>query len=219
MIKIWSNTIAHLFLIALPPKIKEQNFTALWFKLMLRPPKPSLIDFLAQPETKPAREYSEGHIIQKPLPQGEHSQLRQKLIAALNLGLENDKIALALPELRCTFGDRSIVPDIAVFTWPRIPITKQGTIANQFETAPDWLIEILSPNQSTTRVTSKILHAIQNGTQLGWLIDPSERLILVFYPNQSPIAVQMSEARIPAPNFATTVSLTTQQIFAWLTFS
>jgi Uma2 family endonuclease len=33
-----------------------------------------------------------------------------------------DGKAFALPELRCTFGNRSTVPDIAIFTWNRIPL-------------------------------------------------------------------------------------------------
>ena len=40
------------------------------------PPKPiTLEDFLAQPETKPASEYLDGKISQKPMPQGEHSRI------------------------------------------------------------------------------------------------------------------------------------------------
>jgi Uma2 family endonuclease len=38
------------------------------------PSKPITLDkFLQQPETKPASEYIDGHIIQKPMPQGQHS--------------------------------------------------------------------------------------------------------------------------------------------------
>ncbi|MGA0201309.1 MAG: Uma2 family endonuclease, partial [Prochlorotrichaceae cyanobacterium] len=77
--------------------------------------------FLALPETKPASEFIDGQIFQKPMPQGQHSRLQQKLTAAINLITEDTHIALALPELRCTFGGRSTVPDIAVFTWDRLP--------------------------------------------------------------------------------------------------
>ena len=33
---------------------------------------------------------------------------------------EDAKIAYAFPELRCTFGGRSIIPDIAIYKWERI---------------------------------------------------------------------------------------------------
>lgn len=38
--------------------------------------KTSLEDFLQLPETKPASEYIDGRIYQKPMPQGEHSTLQ-----------------------------------------------------------------------------------------------------------------------------------------------
>jgi len=97
----------------------------------------TLDEFLKLPETKPASEYINGQIIQKPMPQGKHSQLQGKLITAINQVVEARKIAIAFPELRCTFGGRSIVPDVAVFAWERIPLDENGDIANVFEAAPD----------------------------------------------------------------------------------
>ncbi len=35
----------------------------------------TLNEFLLLPETKPAREFIDGQIIQKPMPQGEHSRI------------------------------------------------------------------------------------------------------------------------------------------------
>jgi Uma2 family endonuclease len=86
------------------------------------------------------------------MPQGQHSRIQQKLTATINTVVEDAQIALALPELHCTFGDRSIVPDIAVFTWERIPTNEDGAIANIFAAHPDWAIEILSPDQSVAGV-------------------------------------------------------------------
>ena len=155
------------------------------------PTKPLTLDeFLKLPETKPASEFIDGQIIQKPMPQGKHSKLQGRLVAVINDIAEKPLIALALPELRCTFGGRSIVPDIAVFAWSRIPLDEQGDIANVFATHPDWTIEILSPEQSSNRVIGNILYCLQHGCQLGWLIDPSDRSILVFLPNQQPELLQ-----------------------------
>lgn len=75
----------------------------------------ALAEFLRLPETRPASEYIDGRIIQKPMPQGQHSRIQQKLTNAINTITEDGQVALALPELRCTFGDRSIVPDIALY--------------------------------------------------------------------------------------------------------
>jgi Uma2 family endonuclease len=75
----------------------------------------SLEAFLELPETKPASEFMHGEIIQKPMPQGEHSRLQAKFCTTIDEVAEAPKIAYTFPELRCTFGGASIVPDVAVF--------------------------------------------------------------------------------------------------------
>ncbi|MFN5837547.1 MAG: Uma2 family endonuclease, partial [Pseudanabaena sp.] len=67
--------------------------------------KPITIDkFLQLPETKPASEFIHGQIIQKPIPQGEHSLLQGTLCETINQIAKSQKIAKAFPELRCVFG-------------------------------------------------------------------------------------------------------------------
>jgi Uma2 family endonuclease len=181
------------------------------------PPKPlTLEEFLAIPETKPASEYINGKIIQKPMPQGEHSTIQGELIIALNGSLKPSKTARAFPELRCTFGGRSTVPDVAVFTWDRIPRKDNGGIANVFNIAPDWTIEILSPDQSHTRVIRNILHCLDHGTQLGWLIDPSEQSIFAYSPRQQPAFFEDVNTVLPVPDFAQSFQLTLGELFGWL---
>lgn len=97
----------------------------------------TLQEFLQQPETKPANEYINGEIIQKPMPKRRHSRLQGKLCTAINQVLEEQKIAYAFPELRCSFETRSIVPDIAIFQWERIPFTAEGNVPDNFNLAPD----------------------------------------------------------------------------------
>ncbi|MEM8808125.1 MAG: Uma2 family endonuclease, partial [Cyanobacteria bacterium P01_G01_bin.38] len=75
----------------------------------------TLAEFLELPETKPANEYINGQVIQKPMPEGKHSKLQGKLVSVINTITEQPHIALALPELCFTFNGRSIVPDVSVF--------------------------------------------------------------------------------------------------------
>jgi Uma2 family endonuclease len=182
------------------------------------PPKAALTleDFLKLPEIKPAREFINGKVIQKPMPQGKHSRVQQKLSATVNGITEEPRIASALPELRCTFGGRSIIPDVAVFTWDRIPTREDGDIANSFEAAPDWSIEILSPGQSVTRVTSNLLHCLDYGCQMGWLIDPAERLVIAYPPNQKPNYYEKPQDCLPVPEFASELQITIDILFGWL---
>jgi Uma2 family endonuclease len=170
--------------------------------------------FLKLPETQPASEFIKGRIYQKSMPQGKHSRLQLKFCETVDRVAETPQIALAFPELRCTFGGRSIVPDATVFAWDRIPFDANGEVANAFEIHPDWTVEILSPDPKATKAISNILHCLKFGTHLGWLIDPDERLILAFIPGQEPIELTGRD-RLPIPEFLT-LDLTVEQVFEWL---
>jgi Uma2 family endonuclease len=176
----------------------------------------TLSEFLKLPETKPASEYINGQIIQKPMPQGKHSKLQGKLVTAIKEVVEVQRIALAFPELRCTFGGRSIVPDVAVFAWERIPLDQNGDVANVFKAAPDWTIEILSPDQSQTKVTGNILHCLKHGSRLGWLIDPAVRSVLVYPTGQQPELLQKVGDVLPVPDLVEGLQLTVGDLFEWL---
>jgi Uma2 family endonuclease len=176
----------------------------------------TLDEFLQLPETKPASEFIDGQIIQKPMPQGKHSTVQGDLVPAVNTALKPQRIARAYPELRCTFGGRSTVPDVTVFTWERIPRDENGEVANTFAIAPDWTIEILSPHQSQTKVVRNILHCLAHGTQMGWLIDPEEKLVFVYFADRTIAVFEEPGDRIPVPSFAESFNLTVGQLFSWL---
>ena len=177
----------------------------------------TLDEFLKLPETKPASEFINGEIIQKPMPQGEHSLLQIKLCTTINQVAETQKIAYAFPELRCTFGGDTIVPDIAVFRWDRIPKTASGKINNCFEIHPDWVIEILSPEQQQKKVLTKLLHCSRNGTELVWLMNPEEESVLAVFPGQK-IDLYDGEDQLPIVE-GVNLELTVKEVFSWLSFS
>jgi Uma2 family endonuclease len=176
----------------------------------------TLANFLALPETKPASEFIDGEISQKPMPKGKHSIVQRELTFTIDRPLTAQKLARAFPELRCSFGGRSIVPDITIFKTDRIPRDPDGTVANDFDIAPDWTIEILSPDQSQTKVVKNIVHCLKNGTTIGWLIDPADRTIFAYYPNGTMEIFDAPEAQLPVPEFAQSVELTVGDIFGWL---
>lgn len=195
------------FLETKPMKAPIQKISALTLK-----------EFLELPETKPASEYIDGKVQQKPMPQGKHSRLQTCLSTAINREGEPKKLALALTELRCTFAGRSIVPDIAVFEWQNIPLDNNGQIANRFKIAPDWTIEILSPEQSANRVIRKILFCLQNGTKLGYLVDTDDQSVTVFQPNQLP-EIKEKQDILPVLNVLQNCQLKVEDIFNWLNFT
>lgn len=181
------------------------------------PVKPiTLKEFLKLPETKPACEFIDGEIIQKPMPQGKHSTVQLDLGSAINLALKPQKIARAYSELRCNFGDRSVIPDISIFTWERIPRDKDGKVSNLFESAPNWVIEILSPDQNQTKVIRNILYCLDHGTEMGWLLDPDEELVFVYFSDRTIAVFENKSDRLPVPSFAESFQLTVGELFSWL---
>lgn len=173
----------------------------------------TLEEFLQLPETEPASEYINGKIIQKPMPKGRHSRLQGKLCSVINQVTEEPKIAYAFPELRCTFGGRSIIPDVAIFQWQRIPFNAEGQVPDDFRLPPDWTIEILSPEQMPNKVIGNILHCLSYGCRLGWFVDPDDASVLTFLPGQQPEL--QGQVLLPVLE-EIELELTAEQIFGWL---
>jgi Uma2 family endonuclease len=168
----------------------------------------TLQDFLQRPniEASPAWEFINGETIQKNMPTIDHSILQKRLVAAIdatNSGYE------AFPELRCVLKTNSVVPDIAIIRRDRLPPSNQPIVG-----APDWLIEILSPDQSTTKLIEKIQICLNEGTQLGWLIDSTEQVVIVLRPNQSLVFLRQGDMLPILENIP--LVLTVNQIFGWL---
>jgi Uma2 family endonuclease len=176
----------------------------------------TLEEFLELADTKPASEFLNKQIIQKPMPQGEHSRLQVKLCTNINQVIEALKIGYTFSELRCVFGGSAIVPDVCIFRWERIPRQPSGRIANRFEVHPDWAIEILSPEQQYKKVLAKLLHCAEYGTELGWLIDPEDESILVVHSDRRIQELKNSEL-LPILT-GIDLELSVQQVFSWLSF-
>ncbi|MBF2058439.1 MAG: Uma2 family endonuclease [Cyanobacterium sp. T60_A2020_053] len=177
----------------------------------------SLEEFLQTPETKPAQEFFDNKITTKPMPQGKHSIIQAELTTTLNSFLKPKKIGFAFPELRCTFGGKSIVPDIVVLTYEHIPKDENGDIANIVSSAPDWMIEILSPAQSQSLIIKKILHCLDSGCELAWIIDGEQKTIFAYSPEKVKAFDSDSDV-LPVPNFMSDFQLTLGDIFGWLNF-
>ena len=175
----------------------------------------SLEAFLQGPETRPYTEYVNGQVIQKPMPQGAHSLLQIRLGMAINgVGLPQ-KLAYGFTELRCTFGGRSVVPDLCIFRWDRIPRTPEGRIANRVERVPDWVVEILSPDQSPNQVMEKVIFCLRQGGELGWLIDPQDESVMILQGDRLPV-IQTGPDPLTVLPCLPQLQLSAQELFSWL---
>ena len=101
-----------------------------------------------------------------------------------------------------------------VLPWSNIPFNDQGEPLDDITIAPDWMIEILAPGQRAKRVTSNILYALGFGTTLGWLIDPDDRSVLIFLPQQQPIFCRGSDRLLSLEEIG--LELRAEELFSWL---
>lgn len=51
---------------------------------------------------------------------------------------------------------------------------------------PEFVIELLSPTDRPRITRAKMLEWIENGAQLGWMINPAARTVTIFRPGQEP---------------------------------
>ena len=54
---------------------------------------------------------------------------------------------------------------------------------------PDFIIELLSPSDSVPKAEQKMERWMENGVTLGWLIDPSKKMVYVYQPGREAEAV------------------------------
>jgi Uma2 family endonuclease len=169
-----------------------------------------LAEFLTQPniEASPAWEFINGTARQKNMPTLFHSRLQRNLVNWIN---QNTDRYEAIQELRCIIPPISPVPDIAVIATDRVPQTD-----GPFEAAPDWVVEIRSPDQSILDLQNKILHCLTNGTQLAWLIDIQRQRIWVWQAEELPIVYTGTDilpglAGLPSLSVAAVIALAQQR--------
>jgi len=165
----------------------------------------SLATFLAQAdiEASPAWEFINECSVQKPMPTLFHSRLQRNLVNYINRYTTNYE---AIQELRCIVPPFSPVPDIAV-----IAIARLATEDGPFNGAPDWLIEIRSPDQSTLDLQAKILHCLGHGTALAWLIDIERKQVWVWRGDNLPDICASDD---PLPTLGDLPVLTVDQAIA-----
>jgi Uma2 family endonuclease len=113
-------------------------------------------------------------------PQGQHGWLQGKLAELFIHFAEPLRLARAFTETRVTFDGASLVPDVVVYRWDRIPRTRAGEVANRFTQPPDIAIEIVSPDQSVAEQTERCWWYLAHGVEIALLVNPEERTVVRF---------------------------------------
>ena len=75
-------------------------------------------------------------------------------------------------------------PDAAWVIRSRLEALSDEQKASFLPLCPDFVVELRSPSDSLTGLQAKMQEYIDNGAQLGWLLDPQNRDVYVYRPNQ-----------------------------------
>jgi Uma2 family endonuclease len=143
--------------------------------------KLTLEEFLSLPETKPGSEYVAGEVVQKSIPTTDHTIIQRLLSFVFTLFLREHPIADGGTEWRCIFGtpghELARLPDFALVLRERL----RGVRGDEpFRGAPDFAVEILSPDDRMSDALEKVRLYLENGVRLVWLIDPRTRTVMVW---------------------------------------
>ncbi|SIO66497.1 Endonuclease, Uma2 family (restriction endonuclease fold) [Singulisphaera sp. GP187] len=175
----------------------------------------TLEEFLALPEEEPSLEFINGRVEAKVSPQKKHGVIESKITESLNRFAEPTFLGMAIPELRCTYAGRSIVPDVVFLLDAQIGTDEQGEIQNETFVPPDLHVEIISPDQTPRLAREKLVHSTSNGCSLGWLIDPEKKWVDVYRPGQPPETLALDgvlEGEPVLPGYRLPVA----EVFGWL---
>ncbi len=177
----------------------------------------TLEQFLALPEIdeKPYLEFIDGKIEAKVSPQTKHSRIQSQLLRSLEDAAEIKRVGLPFPELRCTFGGRSLVPDVVFLLQEHIGLDPDGEYQDEMLRPPDIHIEIVSPGQAVRKNRDRIVFSIAHGCLLGWLIDPERKKVEVHRPGHSVEALS-GEGLLQGDPVLPGYRLALTELFGWL---
>jgi Uma2 family endonuclease len=177
----------------------------------------ALEEFLRLPEEKPALELVAGRVTQKVSPRGPHGRLQfflGHLIA--NFG-ESTRVAAVFTETRVSIAGDSVVPDLIVYRWERVPRDERGDVALDFMTPPDIAVEIISPGQTLRNLEDRCRWYVANGVPVSLLIHPRRRTVTCFRPAVEPETLSDND-RIALDEVLLGFELTVAQLFGALSF-
>jgi Uma2 family endonuclease len=67
-------------------------------------------------------------------------------------------------------------PDIAYWSKERLPVVPVGYV----EVAPDMLVEVLSPSNTSKHIRTKLIEYFAKGVRLVWVIAPEDRTLTIY---------------------------------------
>jgi len=129
-----------------------------------------------------------GEIVIMPPPGGETSYRNNELTRQLGNWARKDGRGMAFDSSGEFFLPKgaAYMPDAGWVLKSRLAKLSKDEKRRFPHLCPDFVVELLSPSDRLSRARRKMQTWIDNGAQLGWLIDADHRTVYVYRPGQPP---------------------------------
>jgi Uma2 family endonuclease len=126
-----------------------------------------------------------GELVQLPMSSMESSSIAAVIIGELIAFVRPQRLGLVM----ATDGayilgrdpDTTRVPDASFIRADRVPPpAERRRFANL---APDLAVEVISPSDRASEVTTKVLTYLEKGVRLVWVVDPPTRTVTIYAPD------------------------------------
>ena len=142
----------------------------------------------------------------------EHGLIQANIIRELGLYLKAKPVGFVATDTNFRlWSDRpkeSRIPDVCFIRKDRLP----GNLRRFPEMAPDLAVEVVSPDDSFSKVMDKVDAYIQQGAQIVWLVFPNTREVLVCTSQEKRSVRNV----LTAPDLLPEFELPVEEIFAGL---
>jgi len=139
-------------------------------------------ELLAMPEDGFRYELIEGELMRMSLAGAEHGAVAMNIAVALfvHVRAQNLGTVYGVDTGFKLHSDPDTVrgPDVAFVTKKRV--LEAGPTRGYFPGAPDFAIEVLSPNDSRRKTDAKAKQWLNTGVRLVWVVDPMRRNVMVY---------------------------------------
>lgn len=173
----------------------EERDEALVLHLGLKMSGDEFYDFCMRHEDLTLELSSEGDLIIVPPTGGTTGQRNFKLAVAFGVWVEKDGTGLGFDSSSMfslpNGAKRS--PDLCWIKRERWDALSKKEREKFSPICPDFVVELRSPSDSLKRLQKKMEEYVENGAQLGWLLDPSTRKVYVYRPGAEVEALEDPE--------------------------
>jgi Uma2 family endonuclease len=114
------------------------------------------------------------------------SKFQFKIVSVLDSWNEEENLGLGFDsQAGFRLPDGSVMsPDVSWLSYPKWKALTEEQQNSFAPVCPEFVIEVMSPGDSVEQQKQKMQRWLENGCELGWLIQPMEKKVWVFRKNQ-----------------------------------